>query len=82
MYQRVCKLSEEAERLGDQELQQLLANIIRITRYADSSVQNVPLAPRRASHARARTSQLTPVSNPQCEFNRGDDNEVHVRQLQ
>jgi hypothetical protein len=33
MYDRVCKLSEEAERLGDSELQQVLANILQTARY-------------------------------------------------
>lgn len=32
MYDRVCKLSEEAERLGDSELQQVLANILQTAR--------------------------------------------------
>jgi len=33
MYDRVCKLSEEAERLGDSELLQVLANILQTARY-------------------------------------------------
>ena len=32
MYDRVCKLSEEAERLGDSELLQVLANILQTAR--------------------------------------------------